>query len=180
MSEKQPHLLLGVTASIAAYRSPDIAAGLQRSGFEVKTVLSRAAEKFVTKMSVATMSRGAVYTDADALIDTWRPGHIELADWADIAVLAPATAATIGKLACGIADGLLAETFLALRPEVKRYIAPAMNGNMLRQPAVQRNIAQLSEDGYTIIKPRTGVLACGYEGDGKIASIQDIIAVVRA
>ncbi|MGC1177383.1 MAG: flavoprotein [Candidatus Saccharimonadales bacterium] len=172
------HALLGVGGSIAAYRTPDLAAQLRHSGFEVRTILSRAAEQFVTKTSIASMSRGEVFTAADGLTDVWHPTHIELADWADIALIAPATAVTIGRLACGIAEGLLAETFLALRPEVHKFIAPAMNGNMLHQPAVQRNLNQLQEDGFTIIAPRVGELACGYEGDGKIAQISDIISEI--
>lgn len=169
------HLLLGVTGSIAAYRTPDLTAALRREDFEVRTVLTRVAEQFVTKMSLSAMSRGQVYDNRDSLTDIWRPTHIELADWADIALVAPATAATIGKLACGIADGLLCETFLALRPEVKRYIAPAMNGNMLNQPSVRRNLDQLVSDGYTVIPSRSGELACGYEGQGKIATVKEIV-----
>jgi len=172
------HLLLGVTGSIAAYRTPDLAASLRREDFEIKTVLTRAAEQFVTKTSIVSMSRGQVYNSKDALTYVWHPTHIELADWADIALIAPATAATIGKLACGIAGGLLCETFLALRPEVKKYLAPAMNGHMLNQLSVQRNLNQLSDDGYTIIQPRTGELACGYEGQGKIASVKEIVTTL--
>ncbi len=179
MSERRnPHLLLGVGGSIAAYRTPDLAAQLRRSNFEVRTVHSQAAMEFVTKPSVAAMSRGEVYTDEDKMIDTWRPTHIELADWAEAAMIAPATAATIGRLACGIAEGLVAESFLALRPEVPKFIAPAMNGYMLEQPSVQRNLEQLEADGFTIIEPRNGELACGYEGAGKIAKWNEIIGAV--
>lgn len=172
------NILLGVSGSIAAYRTPDLAAQLRRSGCEVKTILSRGAEEFVTKTAIASMSRGEVYTTKDSLSDIWHPTHIELADWADSALVAPATATTIGKLACGIAEGLLAESFLALPPEVPRFIAPAMNGNMLNQPSVQRNLSRLSEDGFTIIAPRAGELACGYEGNGKIANTDKIVGAV--
>jgi phosphopantothenoylcysteine synthetase/decarboxylase len=178
MSEVKKNLLLGVGGSIAAYRTPDLAAQLRRSDFEIKTVLSRAAEEFVTKTSIASMSRGEVYTNKDKLTGTWHPTHIELADWADIALVAPATAATIGKLANGIAEGLIAESFLALKPEIPKFVAPAMNGNMLNQPSVQRNLNQLSEDGYTVIAPRIGELACGYEGNGKIAKIEEIVGAI--
>lgn len=178
MSESGNHLLLGVGGSIAAYRTPDLTAQLRHAGFEVRTILSKSAEQFVTQTSVAAMSRGEVYTSGDALTDIWRPTHIELADWADTAVVAPATAATIGKLACGIAEGLLAESFLALRPEVRKFIAPAMNGNMLNQPSVRRNLEQLEEDGFTMIASRAGELACGYEGNGKIAHISDIVDAI--
>lgn len=173
MSNK--HLLLGVSGSIAAYRSPDLCSSLRREGYEVKTILSKSAEQFVTKTSVQTMSHGKVYNNSDQLIDTWHPAHIELADWTEVAIIAPATATTIGKLACGIADGLLTETFLALGPNVQKFIAPAMNGNMLNQPSIQRNLEQLNADGFTIIQTRVGELACGYQGDGKLASTKEII-----
>lgn len=177
--EKSNNLLLGVTGSIAAYQAPDLTARLRHEGFAIKTVLTPASEEFVTPLSLATMSRGEVFTNERRVIDTWHPAHIDLADWTDYALLAPASAATIGKLATGLADGLLAETFLALPKTVKKYIAPAMNGHMLEQPAVQRNLLQLEEDGYTIIEPRTGELACGYEGLGKIASHQTITTTLR-
>ncbi|SDP98977.1 phosphopantothenoylcysteine decarboxylase / phosphopantothenate--cysteine ligase [Lentzea jiangxiensis] len=125
------------------------------------------------------MSRGEVYTNRDEIMKVWRPGHIELADWAEVAVVVPATAAVIGKLANGIAEGLLCETFLAFRPEVRKVIAPAMNGHMLHQPSVQRNIDSLKEDGYVVISTREGELACGYAGDGKLAAVHDVVNQVK-
>lgn len=121
------------------------------------------------------MSRGEVYTNVDQVDDIWQPTHIKLATWADKALLAPASAATIGKLANGIAEGLLLETFLALPPNVPRYIAPAMNTHMLGQPSVQRNLEQLQGDVFTVISSRSGELACGTTGNGKVASIDDIV-----
>ena len=173
------NLLLGVTGSIAAYRTPDLAASLRREGFEVRTILTSDSEVFVTQLSVATMSRGKVYTNDQRVVDVWKPTHIELADWADYALVAPATAATIGKLANGIASGLLAETMLALPSGTPKLLAPAMNGHMLSQPAVQRNLATLANDGYEIIPPRPGELACGYEGLGKLATIATIVKHVQ-
>lgn len=173
------NVLLGVSGSIAAYRTPDLAALLRRSGHTVKTVLSEASEEFVTPLSVASMSRGMVYTNQSRVIDVWHPAHIELADWAECALIAPASATTIGRLATGIADGLLAETFLALPPQIPKFIAPAMNGHMLEQPSVQRNIRQLEKDGYTVIAPRLGELACGYEGLGKIADHQTTLTAIQ-
>ena len=180
MSEAGNHLLLGVSGSIAAYRTPDLAAELRRAGFEVKTVLTASAQQFVTPASIAVMSRGEVYATNQHLSSVWRPTHIELAEWADVALVAPATAATVARLAQGLASGLLAETFLALPQRVKRYVAPAMNGHMLCQPSVGRNIDQLEHDGYRVIAPRMGELACGYEGDGKIAHMQDIVQIITA
>lgn len=176
MPDNKRNLLLGVCGSIAAYRTPDLAASLRRSdsGFEVRTILSQAAGRFVTPEAVECMSRGKVYTNDDAL-SGWQPTHIELATWADKALIAPATAATIGKLAHGIAEGLLLETFLALPPDVPRFIAPAMNTHMLHQRSVERNLAQLEEDGFTIIDARVGELACGAQGYGKVASIAEIV-----
>lgn len=180
MSEHGSRLLLGVSGSIAAYRAPDLAAQLRRSGFEVQTILSRGASEFVTRTALAVMSQGPVYTDTDRLTDIWRPTHIALSDWADIAIVAPASAATIHSLATGEARGLLAETFTALAPEIPKFFAPAMNGKMLHNPAVARNIDQLQTDGYRTIDCRIGQLACGYDGEGKMATIQDVCSVAEA
>jgi phosphopantothenoylcysteine synthetase/decarboxylase len=178
MTERAPHLLLGVTGSIAAYRTPDLAAKLRRRGFEVRTILSPAAREFVTKTSLACMARGEVYADEEKLIDNWRPSHIELAEWADVALIAPATAATIGKLALGVCDNLLTDTFMALGPNVQKYFAPAMNTNMYNQPAVQSNIETLKNNGYVFIEPREGELACGVMGKGLMATLDTIVATV--
>jgi phosphopantothenoylcysteine synthetase/decarboxylase len=180
MLGSKANVLLGVGGSIAAYRTPDLAAQLRRSGFNVRTILSQSAAQFVTAISIAAMSRGEVYTNKDAMSDIWRPTHIQLAEWADVAVMAPATAAAIGRLACGLPEGLLTETFIALPSGVRRFIAPAMNCHMFDNPAVQRNVDQLREDGYQIIEPRVGELACGHEGTGKIASINEIVEAVKA
>jgi phosphopantothenoylcysteine decarboxylase len=174
--DKQSNLLLGVTGSIAAYRTPDLVTSLRRSGFIVKTILSDGAKQFVTKDSIAAMSRAPVYDNQDRLTDIWRPTHIELAGWADVALVAPATAKTIGQLALGIADGLLLETFLALPSDTPKLYAPAMNCHMYTQPSVQRNMTQLNQDGYVDIEPRQGELACGDIGIGKIGSIEDIVS----
>ena len=178
MNERAPHLLLGVTGSISAYRTPDLAAKLRREGYEVKVILSPSARQFVTKAALACMARGEVYADEEQLIDSWRPAHIELAEWADIALIAPATAATIGKLALGLSDNLLTDTFTALRPDVEKYFAPAMNTNMYNQPAVQDNIKQLRKNGYTLIEPRAGELACGVVGNGLLATLDTIVSTV--
>ncbi len=180
MSETTPHLLLGVSGSIAAYRALDLVTELRRTGFEVRTILSPGASAFVTKEALTVMSQGSVYTDADRLTDTWRPTHVALSDWAHMAVVAPASAAAIHRLATGNTTGLLAETFTALDTNIPRFFAPAMNGRMLHNPAVSRNIDQLQADGYTKIDARPGELACGYVGDGKMALVQDICEVLGA
>lgn len=173
------NLLLGVSGSISAYRTPDLACALRRSGFNVKTVITSSGEEFVTPLSIATMSRGQVLTDKERVLDGWRPAHIDLADWADYALIAPASATTIGRLATGTAEGLLAETFIALPANTPKFIAPAMNGHMFENPGVQRSLDLLLEDGYNLIPPRSGELACGYEGVGKIATHETIIETIK-
>lgn len=176
---RNANLLLGVSGSIAAYKTPDLVKVLRKNNFNIKTILTKSSEEFVTKLSVATMSRGEVFTNNERIIDDWRPAHIDLADWADIALVAPASAATIGRLATSLADGLLAETFIALPSGTPKFIAPAMNGNMFDNPGVSRSLDLLADDGYQLIPPRSGELACGYEGNGKIASIETIINTIE-
>lgn len=178
MSEAKTNLLLGVSGSVSALKAPELSAQLRRGGYDLKTILTKSAQQFTTADSMLAMSRGEVYDSRQGMTG-WRPTHIDLAEWADLALVAPASAATIGRLACGIAEGLLAEAFLALPPEVDRYIAPAMNGHMLNQPSIQRNLKQLEDDGYRIIAPRAGELACGYEGNGKLAFIEDIVLALH-
>jgi phosphopantothenoylcysteine synthetase/decarboxylase len=178
MSESRSNLLLGVSGSVSALKAPELSARLRREGYDLKTILTKSAQQFTTTDSMLAMSRGEVYDSRQGMTG-WRPTHIDLAEWADLALIAPAGAATIGRLACGIAEGLLAETFLALPPEVDRYIAPAMNGHMFNQPSVQRNLIQLEEDGYHVIPSRVGELACGYQGEGKLALIEYIVRSIR-
>ena len=110
--------------------------------------------------------------------NSWKPGHIELADKADLLLLAPASANLLGQLANGLAPDPLTSVYLALPRSTPVLIAPAMNGKMWQHPATQRNVAQLKQDGCQFIDPAEGELACGYEGIGRLAAVEDILARV--
>ncbi len=163
-------ILIGVTGGIAAYKIPDLVRELKRQNFQVKVILTPFAEKFITKLTFATISDGA-YTQED-----WEDKpllHIELARWADVFLIAPATANTVGKIRNGIADNLLLTTVLAYNKPL--LIAPAMNTVMYKSPQVQENLKKLKEWNHIIIEPEFGVLACEEVGEGKLASKERLI-----
>lgn len=163
-------VLVGVSGGIAAYKIPDLIRDLKRQNFQVKVILTPFAENFVTKLTFATISDGA-YTDED-----WKDKpllHIELARWADVFLIAPATANTVGKIKNGIADNLLLTTILAYKNPL--LIAPAMNTVMYKSPQVQENLRKLKEWNHIIIEPEFGVLACEEVGEGKLASKERMI-----
>ena len=172
MEMKDKTILLGVTGSIAAYKAADLLRELQGRGAHVHVLMTESAQKFVTALTFKTLSRNPV---AGSLWDEeagWCPGHIELADKADLLIVAPATANTLAKFAHGLADDLLACVYLATRAPV--LIAPAMNGKMWEHPATVRNRQVLEERGHRFVEPVEGELACGYEGSGKLCDIVTI------
>ncbi len=173
MSKK--HALLGVTGSIAAYKAADIIRRLQDKNFDVAVVMTESAQRFITPLTLATLSGNPVYSRMfDLSQNEWDDNHIALAQWADVFVVAPASAHTIAKMALGLADDLLSCTALAVRCPV--IVAPAMNENMYTHPAVVRNCAALKERGLVFVDPAEGTLACGTEGKGHLASVEDIVA----
>lgn len=169
-------ILLCVTGGIAAYKAVDLTSKLVQSGHEVKVIMTPSAREFITPLPFQALSRNEVHID---VFDETNPAvikHIDLADWADINIIAPATASTIGKLAGGIADNMVTTTLIAsVKPT---FIAPAMNSNMYRHPAVQRNMQLLREMGYHFIDPGRGFLACGYIAEGRMAEPLEIIDVI--
>jgi phosphopantothenoylcysteine decarboxylase len=173
-------ILLGVTGSIAAYKAADIASRLKKLGHEVHCVMTRDAAQFITALTLQTLSQHPVTIDlfADGEGD-WRPGHLQLADGADLLVVAPATANVIAKLALGIADDALTTIALALRPKAKVLVAPAMNGKMWLHPATQANVKMLQSRGVEFIGPDKGLLACGYEGIGRLWDVDQIVEKVQ-
>jgi phosphopantothenoylcysteine decarboxylase len=171
-----PRLVLGVTGSIAAYRAADIVSHLTKAGIEVDVVLSRDALKFVTPLTMQTMARRNVFTDETQDGIDGQPTHIALADRADLVLIAPATANVIGEYANGLAPSLLTSMLLATPAPV--WFAPAMNGKMWQHPAVQENCAKLSKRGVIFIGPEKGLLACGYEGIGRLWSVEKICEMV--
>lgn len=171
-------VILGLGGGIAAYKLCEVASSLAKERVEVIPVMTAAAQEFVTPLSLATLCRHPAYTDQDFWAATQpRPLHIELGESANLLVLAPLTANTLGKLAHGLADNLLTNTVLASTCPV--LLAPAMNTDMWQQQSVQRNWQQLLSDArYHVIAPGTGLLACDRVGPGRMAEPQEILAVI--
>jgi phosphopantothenoylcysteine synthetase/decarboxylase len=167
-------IVLGVTGSIAAHKAIDLASFLAKAGFDVRVVMTVDAQRFVTPLPFKTLSRHAVVTDLYDEEEGWKPTHITLADEADMLLIAPATANIIAKLANGIADDALSCIALALRPEAKLVMAPAMNGKMWQHPATQQNVATLKARGASFLGPDAGLLSCGYEGVGRLEAVEEI------
>ena len=173
---KDSNIVLGVTGSIAAYKAVDIANKLTQDGANVDVVMTQSAREFVTPLTFQTLTRRKVYT---SLWDEGNEGvvHIDLAQKADIVLIAPATANIIAKLANGYADDLLTDVVLATRSPV--VIAPAMNVNMYENAITQENIQKLKERGFIFIEPVEGRLACGVYGKGKLAETNHILGIIR-
>jgi phosphopantothenoylcysteine decarboxylase len=161
-------IVLGVTGSIAAYKAADLASLLTKAKCDVRVVMTVDAQRFITPLPFKTLTRHPVVTDLYDEDEGWKPTHIDLADEADLLVIAPATANVIAKLAHGIADDALSCIALALNPHAKILIAPAMNGKMWLHPATQENVKTLKKRGVKFIGPEAGMLSCGYEGIGRL------------
>ena len=174
------NIVLGITGSIAAYKAADLASQLVKDGHEVHVVMTRAATEFITTLTLQVLTRQPVLVSLEDEKQSWKPGHIALADHADLFLVAPASADAIGNFANGLAPDPLSSIYLALPRTTPVLIAPAMNGKMWNHPATQRNIARLLEDGCKFINPTEGDLACGYQGVGRLAPIEDILAKVTA
>lgn len=170
-------ILLCVSGGIAVYKAAALTSKLVQAGAKVKVILSDSAAKFVSPLTFQALSRNDVYTDT---FDEKNPNviaHIDLADWADLILVAPATANTIGKLANGIADNMITTTLLAATAPV--WIAPAMNVHMYDHPAVKKNISILASFGYQFIEPSEGYLACGYVGKGRLEEPEKIVESIK-
>jgi phosphopantothenoylcysteine decarboxylase / phosphopantothenate---cysteine ligase len=173
-------VLIGIGGGIAAYKVCEVISSLFKAGIEVKVILTAGGEQFITPLTVATLSRHPAYTDRDF----WqpihqRPLHIELGEWADLLVIAPLTANTLGKLAHGLADNLLTNTVLASTCPV--LLAPAMNTDMWEQVAVKRNWQLLCQDSrYHAAGPAAGLLACDRVGMGRMAEPEEILPYIHS
>lgn len=167
-----------VTGGIAAYKSLGLVRSMIKQGAEVRVVMTNAATKFVTPLSFETLSKNNVLTDLFSEKESEHVAHIEFADWADLLVVAPATANMIAKMANGIADDFASTTLLAT--EAPKVVVPAMNEHMLMNPAMQRNLRLLEQDSVQVIEPETGFLAEGYSGKGRFPELETIMAVVNA
>lgn len=169
-------IVLGVTGGIAVYKAAALTSRLAQSGAEVHVIMTQSAAKFVTPLTFQTLSRHRVHVDTFDEQDPTVVAHIDLADRADLFVVAPATANILAKMACGLADDMLSTTLLATTADV--LVAPAMNVHMYEHPAVQENMRILAERGVRFIEPGTGQLACGYVGKGRLAEPEEIFAEI--
>ena len=167
------NILIGITGSIAAYKAADIASQLVKAGCEVTCIMTRKAREFITPLTLQTISKQPVVTDLFDEKESWRPTHIQLADRADLLLIATATANILAALAHGFASDAL--TAIALATRAPLLIAPAMNGKMWSHPAVQQNVETLKSRGAQFIGPDVGMLACGYEGTGRLWPVQEIV-----
>ena len=170
-------ILLGVTGGIAAYKAVEVVSRLVKLGATVNVIMTRNATMLVQPLTFRYISRNPVAVDTFDEPESWEPQHISLADTADLFVIAPATANIIGKLAHGIADDMLSTTALAVQCPV--LIAPAMNCRMYDNPILQENISILQKRGFEFIEPEYGLLACGYEGKGRLADPEKIVERIQ-
>jgi phosphopantothenoylcysteine decarboxylase/phosphopantothenoylcysteine decarboxylase/phosphopantothenate--cysteine ligase len=140
--------------------------------------MTKAATEFITPLTLQVLSKQPVLISLEDEKNSWKPGHIELADNTDLFLVAPASADTLGQFANGLAPDPLSAIYLALPSKTLKFVAPAMNGKMWHHPATQRNLLQLKDDGVNIIEPAKGELACGYQGIGRLAELEDILEAI--
>lgn len=171
-------IVLGVCGSIAAYKAAYLASSLTKAGAEVDTILTAAAQRFVTALTFQSVTGRPARTDEDLWSADGHVVHVGLGEGAELLVIAPATATTLAKMAAGIAEGLLGLTYLAARCPV--LVAPAMDGGMWTHPATQANVASLIERGVQVIGPAEGHLASGLEGPGRMAEPEEIFTRLEA
>lgn len=169
-------ILVGVTGGIAAFKTPLLIRLLVKAGAEVKVIATESAFDFVTPLTLSTVSKNPVLSSLSDSAGNWN-NHVELGLWADVFVIAPATANTIGKMANGLCDNLLLTTYLSARCPVA--VAPAMDLDMLKHPSVQKNLKTIEGLGNHIIEPTEGELASGLEGKGRMAEPEDILQFVK-
>jgi len=170
-------ILVGVTGGIAAYKTASLIRLLVKAGAQVKVVMTEHAKEFITPLTLATLSGNPVYSGFfDPENGSWN-SHVDLGQWADAFVVAPATANTIAKMAGGIADNLLLTTYLSARCPV--FIAPSMDSEMYKHPATARNIDILRAYGNIILDPETGELASGLYGKGRMVEPEEIVREIE-
>ena len=176
------NILLGVTGGVAAYKAVDLASKLTAGGARMKTIMTESACRLVGPKSFEAVTRSAVFTTMWGTPGEYQISHIELIDWADIVVVAPATANILGKIANGICDDMLSTTLCSCWPLVESaavLLAPAMNNNMWANPAVRHNVKMLEERGFKFIGPAEGRLACGTEGIGRMSEPHEILSAIE-
>lgn len=172
---KDKHIVIGVTGSVAGYKAAELTSRLKQEGADIRVVMTKNAVEFIGPVTFRALTGNPVFCDMFSKEDPL--SHINLSEWLDVLVIAPATANIIGKLAHGIADDLLSTLVLATQKPI--LIAPAMNERMYLNKVVQDNLSILRGLGYHIIEPETGFLACGYAGKGRLAGVDRIIDEIR-
>ncbi|MFO7570281.1 MAG: bifunctional phosphopantothenoylcysteine decarboxylase/phosphopantothenate--cysteine ligase CoaBC [Smithellaceae bacterium] len=175
---KDKKIVLGITGGIAAYKAAELTRALIKQGAQVRVVMTKSAQQFITPLTMQTLSQGPVYTDMFSSADQYNIAHISLAQWADAFVIAPATGNMIGKIASGIADDLLSTTIMA--QDKPTLICPAMNDKMLANPVLQDNIRKLKHYGYVLMDSGIGELACKTSGSGRLPEIVDIVDEIES
>jgi phosphopantothenoylcysteine decarboxylase/phosphopantothenate--cysteine ligase len=175
---KGKNILIGVTGGIAAYKTATIIRLLVKDGADVKVIMTDHAKEFITPLTLATLSKNPVLTEFFNPVNGDWNSHVDLGLWADIFLIAPATANTIAKMATGVADNLLLTTYLSVRCPV--FIAPSMDVDMLNHPATIINIETLKAFGNSILEPVSGELASGLSGKGRMAEPEDIVKEVTS
>jgi phosphopantothenoylcysteine decarboxylase len=175
---KPARILLGVTGSIAAYRAADVASDLTKRGHIVDVVMTAEAVRFIGPLTLGALTHRPVVTDLWSEGQAGHVGHIELADAADVVLVAPATAHLLAQMRLGLAPDALTALLLATRAPI--LLAPAMNGHMWEHPATQENVRVLTERGVRWVGPDTGMLACGYAGVGRMAAVEKVIEATLA
>lgn len=171
-------ILLCVTGSIAAYKAAELSRLFVKNGHDLRVAMTKAATEFVSPLTFQTLSRNPVAVDQFAPPEKWRPEHIALAEWADAAVVAPATANTIAKMRFGIADNLVSSVLLATRAKI--LVAPAMNCGMWANAATRENVAALRARGVAFAGPADGELACAASGAGRMVEPSEILSATEA
>jgi phosphopantothenoylcysteine decarboxylase / phosphopantothenate---cysteine ligase len=166
-------IIVGISGGVAAYKTIFLIRELRKRKAEVKVVLTQNALRFVTRVTLESLSGNNIYVDVFGEINDYSSQHIALSDWGDLFVVAPATANIIGKMANGIADDALSTALVAFDKPI--FVAPSMNPRMYGNFAVQRNINFLQSNGIRFVEPGTGELACGWEGKGRMAEPEQII-----
>lgn len=172
-------ILLAVSGSISAYKAADLTSQMTKLGYQVHVLMTEAATHFITPLTLQVLSKNPVHLDVmtEKLAD--RINHIDLGKEADLFVLAPASANTVAKLACGLADNMVTATALALPASTPKLLAPAMNTKMYDNPITQDNLERLKRLGYQEIPPKSSLLACGDVGRGALADVATIIQAIE-
>ena len=170
------HIVLGLSGGIACYKSAELVRRLRDHGAEVQVVMTKGATQFITPMTLQVLSRRPVAFDLWAEGANSVPGHIEIADSSDLLLVAPLSANVMAEFAHGLAPDLLTSVYLATRGPV--LLCPAMNGKMYEHAATQANLKTLRSRGHAVVEPAEGMLACGYEGVGKLAPVEEIVSRV--